>query len=137
MAYGIRPLASNSMPGFTKWSPLWEAARLLTEGRPPEPVLIKHCSECSFEASCRKKVTGKDDLSLLRGLGTTTALNLTRKGYSPLLNWRTPFAHAADPSIRHRAENDITMLSKLWQFETGRFTSLGRRSLQSVELRSI
>jgi hypothetical protein len=31
---------------------------LLTDGSPPDPVLIKHCSECVFEAPCRKKVTG-------------------------------------------------------------------------------
>ena len=29
---------------------------LLTEGNPPDPVLIKHCKECIFEARCRKSV---------------------------------------------------------------------------------
>jgi predicted RecB family nuclease len=53
---------------------------LLTEGSPPDPVLIKHCSECIFEASCRKKMTEKDDLSLLGGLGTTDRAKLNAKG---------------------------------------------------------
>jgi predicted RecB family nuclease len=53
---------------------------LLTEGTPVEPVLIKHCKECIFEAVCRKKVTEKDDLSLLDGLGTTDRAKLNAKG---------------------------------------------------------
>jgi len=52
----------------------------LTEGTPPDPVLIKHCSECTFEACCRKRVTEKDDLSLLDGLGTTDRGKLNAKG---------------------------------------------------------
>ena len=53
---------------------------LLAEGTPPDPVLIKHCSECIFEACCRKRVTEKDDLSLLVGLGTTDRAKLNAKG---------------------------------------------------------
>lgn len=53
---------------------------LLTEGSPPDPVLIKHCSECIFEGSCRKGVTEKDDLSLLDGLSTTERAKLNGKG---------------------------------------------------------
>ncbi len=34
---------------------------LLTGGPAPEPVLIKHCKECIFEACCRKRVTDKND----------------------------------------------------------------------------
>jgi predicted RecB family nuclease len=52
----------------------------LTEGTPPDPVLIKHCSECIFEACCRKRVTGNDDLSLLDGLRTTDRDKLNEKG---------------------------------------------------------
>ena len=36
---------------------------LLSENGPPDPVLIKHCSECEFETYCRKRVTERDDLS--------------------------------------------------------------------------
>ncbi|HMD86245.1 MAG TPA: IS66 family transposase [Terriglobia bacterium] len=53
---------------------------LLAEGTPPDPVLIKHCAECIFEACCRKRVTEKDDLSLLVGLGTTDRAKLNAKG---------------------------------------------------------
>jgi len=53
---------------------------LLTEETSPEPVLIKHCKECIFEAGCRKKVTEKDDLSLLDGLGSTDRAKLNAKG---------------------------------------------------------
>jgi predicted RecB family nuclease len=53
---------------------------LLTEGTAPEPVLIKHCRECIFEACCRKKLTEKDDLSLLEGLGSTDRAKLNAKG---------------------------------------------------------
>jgi predicted RecB family nuclease len=53
---------------------------LLAESSPPDPVLIKHCSECIFEASCRKRVIEKDDLSLLGGLGTIDRAKLNAKG---------------------------------------------------------
>ncbi|MFN0103812.1 MAG: hypothetical protein ACKV2U_17230, partial [Bryobacteraceae bacterium] len=53
---------------------------LLTDGSLPEPALIKHCSECTFEASCRKRVIEKDDLSLLGGVGTTDRAKLNAKG---------------------------------------------------------
>jgi predicted RecB family nuclease len=53
---------------------------LQTESSPPDPVLIKHCSECVFESSCRRRVTEKDDLSLLDGLGTTERAKLNAKG---------------------------------------------------------
>jgi predicted RecB family nuclease len=53
---------------------------LLAEDTPLDQVLIKHCSECIFEAYCRKRVTEKDDLSLLVGLGTTDRAKLNAKG---------------------------------------------------------
>jgi len=52
----------------------------LAKGTSPEPALIKHCSECIFEAYCRKRVTEKDDLSLLDGLGPTDRAKLNAKG---------------------------------------------------------
>jgi len=53
---------------------------LLSESSPPEPVLIKHCSECEFETCCRKRVTEKDDLSLLDSLSVTDRAKLNAKG---------------------------------------------------------
>jgi predicted RecB family nuclease len=53
---------------------------LLSESSPPEPVLIKHCSECEFETCCRKRVTERDDLSLLESLSVTDRAKLNAKG---------------------------------------------------------
>jgi predicted RecB family nuclease len=53
---------------------------LLAEEMRPDPVLIKHCPECNFEACCRKKVKEKDDLSLLANLATTDRSKLNSKG---------------------------------------------------------
>jgi hypothetical protein len=61
---------------------------LLTDSNPPNPVLIKHCSECIFEASCRKRVTEKDDLSLLDGLGTAERTAPRAPPTAPSGRWR-------------------------------------------------
>jgi len=53
---------------------------LLSESSPPDPILIKHCSECEFETYCRKRVTEKDDLSLLDSLSVTDRAKLNAKG---------------------------------------------------------
>jgi len=53
---------------------------LLSESIPPDPVLIKHCSECEFETYCRKRVAEKDDLSLLDSLSVTERAKLNAKG---------------------------------------------------------
>ena len=53
---------------------------LLTGETSPDPLLIKHCSECVFEACCRKQVVEKDDLSLIDGLGKTERVKLNAKG---------------------------------------------------------
>ena len=53
---------------------------LLTESSPPDAVLIKHCSECVFEAFCRRRITERDDLSLMAGLGATDRAKLNAKG---------------------------------------------------------
>jgi len=53
---------------------------LLIESGPPDPVLIKHCSECEFETYCRKRVTERDDLSLLVNLNVTDRAKLNAKG---------------------------------------------------------
>jgi predicted RecB family nuclease len=53
---------------------------LLTGGTPPDPVLIRHCSECIFETCCRKRIAEKDDLSLLDGIGAKDRAKLNQKG---------------------------------------------------------
>ena len=57
-------LRFNSEPvvdGTPKLLLAFEAAHFADRGPAPEPVLIKHCKECIFEACCRKRVTDKDD----------------------------------------------------------------------------
>jgi len=53
---------------------------LLSESSAPDPVLIKHCPECEFETYCRKRVTEKDDLSLLDSLSIKDRTTLNTKG---------------------------------------------------------
>ena len=79
---------------------------LLTEGTPRDPVLIKHCSECIFEAYCRRRVTEKDDLSLLDGLGTTDRAKLNAKGIFTV----TQLAYTFRP--RHRPKHQASRREK-------------------------
>ena len=43
-------------------------ATLISDKKPPELVLNRHCPECEFRDSCRQKAIEKDDLSLLAGI---------------------------------------------------------------------
>jgi predicted RecB family nuclease len=43
-------------------------AALISEKKPPDLVLNRHCPECEFRDSCRKKAVETDDLSLLAGI---------------------------------------------------------------------
>ena len=79
---------------------------LLAEGSPPVPVLIKNCAACIFEASCRKRVTEKDDLSLLDGLGTTDRAKLNAKGIFTV----TQLAYTFRP--RRRPKNQASRREK-------------------------
>jgi len=79
---------------------------LLAEGTPPDLVLIKHCSVCIFEACCRKRVTEKDDLSLLVGLGTTERAKLNAKGIFTV----TQLAYTFRP--RRRPKNQASRREK-------------------------
>jgi hypothetical protein len=45
-----------------------DVTALLADDSPPELVLNRHCSQCEFEARCRKQATEKDDLGLLSGM---------------------------------------------------------------------
>ncbi len=53
---------------------------LLADSAAPDLVLIRHCSECEFEARCRGKAVEKDDLSLLRGLTVKERAKQNAKG---------------------------------------------------------
>jgi len=95
---------------------------LLTEGSPPNPILIKHCSECEFETHCRKKVAEKDDLSLLDRLGATDRAKLNAKASLPSLNLPILSAHAAAQSVLHHAKRSTSYRSRPSQFGIARFT---------------
>ena len=69
---------------------LEEMTTLLSSPSPPDLFLIRHCSECQFQARCRQIAIEKDDLSLLakvtererrkqhdRGIFTVTQLSYT------------------------------------------------------------
>src|SRR6266478_2587786 len=43
-------------------------ATLISDKKPPDLVLKRHCPECEFVDSCRTKATEADDLSLLAGI---------------------------------------------------------------------
>jgi predicted RecB family nuclease len=47
---------------------------------PPDLLLIRHCSECEFQARCRQKAVEKDDLSLLSGMTVKERKKLHSKG---------------------------------------------------------
>jgi len=69
---------------------------LLSESSAPDPVLIKHCPECEFETYCRKRVTDKDDLSLLDSLSIKDRTTLNTKGIFTV----TQFAYTFRPRRR-------------------------------------
>ena len=43
-------------------------AALVSDKKPPDLVLNRHCAECEFRDRCRQKATETDDLSLLAGI---------------------------------------------------------------------
>jgi predicted RecB family nuclease len=43
-------------------------AALISDKKPPDLVLNRHCPECEFRDSCRQKAVETDDLSLLAGI---------------------------------------------------------------------
>jgi predicted RecB family nuclease len=43
-------------------------AALISDKKPPDLVLNRHCPDCEFRDSCRKKAVETDDLSLLAGI---------------------------------------------------------------------
>ena len=59
---------------------LEEMTALLSSPSPPDLFLIRHCSECQFQARCRQKAVEKDDLSLLSGMTVKERKKLHNKG---------------------------------------------------------
>ena len=57
-----------------------KVAMLLSNPTPPDLVLNRHCTECEFQARCRKIAVEKDDLSLLAGMSAKERQKLRSKG---------------------------------------------------------
>jgi len=55
-------------------------AALFSSNTPPSLRLIRHCSECEFQARCRQQAVEKDDLSLLTGMTEQEQLRFRSKG---------------------------------------------------------
>jgi predicted flap endonuclease-1-like 5' DNA nuclease len=55
-------------------------AALLTNEKPPDLVLNRHCAECEFRDRCRQKAIETDDLSLLAGMSAKERQKLRSKG---------------------------------------------------------
>ncbi len=55
-------------------------AALLADNSPPDLVLNRHCSQCEFQARCRKQAMEKDELSLLSGMSEKERKKLHGKG---------------------------------------------------------
>jgi len=53
---------------------------LLSNPEPPDLVLNRHCTECEYQARCRKIAVEKDDLSLLANMSAKERQKLHNKG---------------------------------------------------------
>ena len=57
-----------------------EITALLVANSPPDLVLNRHCSQCEFQARCRRQGIEKDELSLLSGMSEKERKKLHAKG---------------------------------------------------------
>ena len=57
-----------------------EVTGLLADNSPPDLLLNRHCSQCEFQARCRKQALEKDELSLLSGISEKERKKLHGKG---------------------------------------------------------
>jgi len=111
---------------------------LLTEGSSPDPRTDSSTAQSAiFEGSCRKRVTEKDDLSLLDGLGITDRAKLNAKGIFTVTQLAYTFRPRRGPSIWPRSEKKYHHALKAWQFETRRFHVVGTPELALIGSRSI
>ena len=53
---------------------------LISGNSPPDLILNRHCPECEFQAQCRQRAMGKDDLSLLANMTASERKQLNNKG---------------------------------------------------------
>jgi len=78
---------------------------LLSSSSPPDLVLIRHCTECEFEAQCRQKAMEKDDLSLLSGMTAKERKKLHNKGVFTVTQLSYTFRpRRRSKRLRHKQE---------------------------------
>ena len=65
-----------------------EIVVLVSDASPPDLVLNRHCSECEFQARCRRQAMEKDDLSLLSGMSEKERKKLHGKGIRSQISTR-------------------------------------------------
>jgi predicted RecB family nuclease len=75
-----------------------EIGVLVSAAAPPDLVLNRHCSECEFQARCRRQAMEKDDLSLLSGMSEKERKKLHGKGIFTV----TQLSYMFRPRRRHR-----------------------------------
>ena len=71
---------------------------LLAGNSPPNLVLNRHCSQCEFQARCRRQAMEKDELSLLSGMSEKERKKLHAKGIFTV----TQLSYTFRPRRRHR-----------------------------------
>ena len=71
---------------------------LLAGNSPPNLVLNRHCSQCEFQARCRRQGMEKDELSLLSGMSEKERKKLHAKGIFTV----TQLSYTFRPRRRHR-----------------------------------
>ena len=71
---------------------------LLAGNSPPNLVLNRHCSQCEFQARCRRQGIEKDELSLLSGMSEKERKKLHAKGIFTV----TQLSYTFRPRRRHR-----------------------------------
>src|SRR5262249_20333702 len=57
-----------------------EVTSLLSNDKPPDLVLNRHCNQCEFRERCRKVAMEKDELSLLSGMSEKERTKLHSRG---------------------------------------------------------
>jgi len=87
------------MPAVEVRKRIKEIVALVSAASPPELVLNRHCSECEFQARCRRQAMEKDDLSLLSRMSEKERKKLQGKGIFTV----TQLSYTFRPRRRRRA----------------------------------
>lgn len=99
--HGTLKVKTSALAGEVR-KRLGKIATLLSNSAPPDLVLNRHCSECEFQASCRKIAVEKDDLSLLAGMSAKERQKLRSKGIFTV----TQLSYTFRPRRRPRKQRD-------------------------------